>query len=79
MSSDVYAAMRAIEGRAVEVLSREVLDQAPVLDITQSRPLPVHYWANRLYGDALRTEELVSRNDVWHPLFMPLEFEALSR
>ena len=78
MSSDVFAAMDAVSGHAVEYLSKVITDAAPLLEIEQRRMMPAAYWANRIYGDASRAEELAKRNDAPHPLFLPLQFEALS-
>ena len=41
--------------------------------------MPSLWWANRLYGDAKRADEIVERNGVKHASFMPPEFEALAR
>lgn len=68
-----------LQGRAAEMLSREIADLAPVLVVTAPREMPDLWWANRLYGDAARAGEIVGRNRVRHPLFMPAELEVLGR
>ena len=40
--------------------------------------MPSLYWAWRLYGDPLRAADLVARNAVRHPSFMPETFVALA-
>jgi prophage DNA circulation protein len=79
VTPEVYKALQDVRGAAIDFLSRDITDLAPVLEINQMRPMPAAYWANRLYNDAGRIEELTQRNSVKHPLFMPLEFEAVSR
>ena len=41
--------------------------------------MPSLFVAWRLYQDPARVRELVDRNKVPHPSFMPNRFEALSR
>jgi prophage DNA circulation protein len=67
------------------------LHAAVTRDLTQrGRPLPrmVSYntaaslpalaLANRIYGDASRTDELIAENRAVHPLFMPAAGRALT-
>ncbi len=44
-----------------------------------AKRLPALNLANRLYGDASRSDELVDENRVVHPLFMPADGRALSQ
>jgi len=77
---DAYPAALALldlRGRTVEYLSRAIADLAPVVAVSALVTMPSLWWANRLYGDAGRATELVAKNRVKHPSFMPLEFEAL--
>ena len=76
---DVYEAIAAMQGRLADYLSRQITTLAPVITLSAANSLPALLWAWRLYADPTRADELVSRNDVTHPLFMPLEFEALQR
>jgi prophage DNA circulation protein len=71
-------AVADIRGQAVEYLSRLILDLAPVITATANASLPSLVWAWRLYGDPSRAGELVARNQVAHPSFMPLSIEALA-
>lgn len=68
-----------LRGRAVEMLSRSVADLAPVLTLESSVEMPALWWANRLYGDAARADEIADRNRAIHPLFMAPRIEALAR
>ncbi|SIS87815.1 DNA circularization protein [Neptunomonas antarctica] len=56
-------------------LMRRVDDVAPGLQrieqIRLQRPLPALVLAHQLYGDADRAEELIQRNNISHPGFMP--------
>jgi prophage DNA circulation protein len=77
--SDLYSAMSALRNATVDFLSRAVLDLAPVISVSANMPMPSLFWAWRLYSDPARSVDLVARNRVVHPSFMPAQFEALSR
>lgn len=49
-----------------------------LISFTTAAPMPSLFLANRLYQDAGRAAELVARNAVIHPAFMPTTIEALS-
>ena len=46
--------------------------------MTTKRSLPALVLAWKLYQDPSRAAELVARNDIPHPSFMPLRFNALA-
>lgn len=73
-----FVAIEELRGRVVDYLSRLINDLAPVIEVAAPRIMPSLYWAYRLYGDPLRAGELVARNAVKHPSFMPAEFAALA-
>lgn len=77
-NADVIDGAQALRGSAVDYLSRLILDLAPVISAASNLPLPSLLWAWRLYADPSRGAELVARNKVAHPSFMPLEIEALA-
>lgn len=74
----LYVAISDLRGRVVDFLSRLIADLAPVIEVTANRSMPSLYWAYRLYQDPLRSAELVDRNGVKHPSFMPFTFSALA-
>lgn len=76
--SDVIESAQDLRGTAVDYLSRLILDLAPVITAESNVPVPSLAWAWKLYGDPTRAGELVARNDVQHPSFMPLVIEALA-
>lgn len=76
---ELYLAGLKLRDITIEYLSRTILDLAPVATVSANLEMPSLYWAWRLYSDPVRSSELVSRNMVPHPSFMPLEFEALTR
>ena len=65
-------------GAAVDYLSQKITTLAPVITATSNLSMPSLVWAWRLYADPTRADELVARNNVVHPSFMPLEIEALA-
>jgi prophage DNA circulation protein len=75
----LFNSMTALRDAVIEYLSRTILDLAPVVTVTANAVMPSLYWAWRLYGDPSRADDLVARNRVVHPSFMPAEFEALAR
>lgn len=74
----LYVAMLALRGRVVAYLTHLIADLAPVVTVTTRRILPSLWLAYRLYSDPLRSTELVARNQVRHPSFMPIEIQALA-
>lgn len=77
-SAALFVAIEELSGRVVEYLSRLINDLAPVIEIEASASMPSLCWAWRLYADPARAGELVSRNRVRHPSFMPFTFSALA-
>lgn len=76
---ELFVALQAVRNATVEYLSRAVLDLAPVVTVSANLSRPSLYWAWRLYQDPTRAGELVARNRVIHPSYMPTTFEALAR
>lgn len=72
-------AIMALRDSVINYLSRAVLDLAPIITVEANLVMPSLFWAYRLYQDPTRSTELASRNEIAHPSFMPLEFEALAR
>lgn len=82
LSSDeyeIYNALIKLRDATVNYLSRAIIDLAPVVRVAASYQMPSLFWAWRLYKDPTRSSELVDRNRVAHPSFMPAEFEALGK
>ena len=67
-----------VRNRVVDTLSRLITRLDDVVTVRANRSLPSLWWAWRLYQDPTRAIELVARNDVAHPSFMPLGFQALA-
>ncbi|TBW33352.1 hypothetical protein EYW49_20550 [Siculibacillus lacustris] len=76
-AAEPSTALVAVRDAAVEWLTRAIADLAPVRTIRTSAELPATVLAWVLYRDPSRGPELVSRNQVTHPGFMPRVFEAL--
>lgn len=76
---ELARALAAVRDATVNYLSRSILDLAPVVHIEASLSVPSLYWAWRLYKDPARASEIVDRNRLPHPSFVPLNFEALSK
>ena len=77
--ADLFRAIDDLSGRVVEYLSQVINDLAPLINIEIAKKLPAVYLAFRLYADPLRDAELIARNQVRNPAFMPQTFVALAR
>ncbi|APH71451.1 DNA circularization N-terminal domain-containing protein [Aquibium oceanicum] len=77
-SDEAFAWISGISGEAALALSRAAADKAPVVRVETNLSLPSTVLAYRLYGDATRAGELVERNGVRTPVFMPVVLEALA-
>jgi prophage DNA circulation protein len=77
--AELYLAIDDLRGRVIDYLSQQITNLAPLITVTTARSLPALFMAWRLYADPLRAGELVARNSVRHPAFMPKSFLALSR
>jgi prophage DNA circulation protein len=75
---DAVDAFDAIYGKSARHLSDQIASLAPVVLVELGASLPANVLANRLYGDPSRSQELIDRNQVATPCFMPRRFEALS-
>lgn len=76
--ADMYLAIETLRNAALEWLSAVITTLKPVAVVSGPGVMPSLWWAWRLYQDPTRAAELVSRNTVPHPSFMPTTFEALS-
>src|SRR5262249_54442693 len=74
----LYVAIQNLRGSVVTYLTQLIADLAPVVTVTANQSMPALWWAWRLYHDPTRTVDLVQRNEVRHPSFMPTEFVALA-
>jgi hypothetical protein len=75
----LFRDLSTLRGLVMDFFTRTIVDLAPVIEVKANAPLPAIRHAWRLYADPLRAGELVARNNVPHPAFMPLTFEALAR
>jgi prophage DNA circulation protein len=78
-NANLFVAIQDLRARVVEYLTRTITDLAPVITVEARLSMPSLWWAHRLYADPGRAGELVSRNRVQHPSYMPKTFQALAR
>jgi prophage DNA circulation protein len=76
---DLYVAAEALRGTVIEWLTKTINTLAPVIVVESAIVMPSLALAWALYADPARADELVARNGVRHPSFMPHTIEALSR
>lgn len=65
-------------GKASVILSKLAADRAPLVRVETGVSMPSSRLAYDLYGDPDRGAELVTRNKVATPIFMPVRIEALA-
>lgn len=74
----IFAALSTAARETSAHLVRQASSLQPVVRVNAGRSFPSTALAWSLYGDPARAEELVARNRVATPLFMPAAFEALA-
>ena len=72
-----YQALRALRTAVIIDITTRGAQLAALMTVTTPAPDSVLPIAYRLYGDATRADDLISRADPVHPAFMPTSFEAL--
>ncbi|WP_164635040.1 DNA circularization N-terminal domain-containing protein [Rhodopseudomonas sp. BR0G17] len=75
----LFVAIETLAARVIDWITKTINDLAPVVVVETAIPRPSLDLAWTLYADPARADELVSRNRVRHPSFMPLSIEALAR
>lgn len=70
-SDTLYAALQDVKVGMLDDLSRRGAGLPSVITLTPPSTLPALVQAYRLYQDTTREEELVSRNGLQHPSFVP--------
>lgn len=75
---DCFHLISEILATAVTHLTLRALDLKPLVRVETGVPLPASLVAWQLYGDPTRAGELVRRNGVATPFFMPTSLEAIA-
>jgi prophage DNA circulation protein len=73
-----YLAMRAMRTAVIKDLTIRGATLPALMTVTSSEPQPALTMAYRLYQDATRADDLITRANPVHPAFMPTSFQALS-
>lgn len=74
----LYLAIDALRFGVVDWLTQTINTLAPVITVESAAIRPSLDLAWILYGDPTRADELVTRNNVRHPSFMPRTIQALA-
>jgi len=74
-----YAFLRDLRTAVISDLSDRGAKLAQLQTYSFNASMPAIALAWRLYQDPTRVRDLIARADAPHPLFMPLQFEALNR
>ncbi|MCW2276381.1 hypothetical protein GJ654_18815 [Rhodoblastus acidophilus] len=78
LGADASQALADAQIAAVRALNAAMLDTAPLIEVSTTLRYPAAAAAYALYGDPSRAGELLARNGVGTPLFMPNIFVALA-
>lgn len=78
-NAPLYVALDTLRNAVIDWLTRTINDLAPVITVESAVIRPSLDLAWILYADPMRADELVARNSVRHPSFMPRTIMALSR
>lgn len=70
-------ALMAFRNAVVNYMVKNGAELPTVVTVNTVVGIPASVMAYALYGDANRDEELISRNNPWHPMLMPIECEAV--
>lgn len=70
-ANDVYASLTAVRAAVVRDLEQRGAQLPRLRSVTLQQPLPALVVAQKLYGDASRAGEIVSRNKLAHPGRVP--------
>lgn len=74
-----FNALRAVRAAVSQDLSTRGEQLATINIVSSALPLPAPVWAQRLYKDPTRSDELATEAGPPHPAFMPVSFRALSK
>jgi len=61
---------------AIDQLSEFAANLRPIIEIETQVSLPATFMAHQLFNDAEMASEIIDRNSVLHPLFLPKTFEV---
>jgi len=75
----VYDSLVELRGKVIADLTNRALGLADVLLLPLDRPRPALVIAYDRYDDAAREGEIIARNQVAYPLFVPGPVEVMSR
>lgn len=70
-SPEHYRPLARLSADLVTEMNRAAASLAPLARVTPATTLPALLLAHRLYGDARQAEQIVSRNRIAHPGFIP--------
>lgn len=74
-----YLMFRKLKSGIVLYLVQKGADLSVMKTVESPTSIPVSVWANKLYQDTGRQEQIISESDVPHPAFMPNQFKVLAK
>jgi prophage DNA circulation protein len=80
IGNDLFDALRALRAALVEDTRLRAGKLPQITTYTPKAMIPARVLAWQIYGDAARAEEIVARNNIRHPLFVPggVQLEVLT-
>lgn len=68
-----------VTNNASSYITNRISDLVPVVTVEgHTKELPATWWSYRLYGNLNYVQDLINRNNVADPSFMPLSFKAVA-
>lgn len=79
MGAETYNALTDLTNETATYLTENMAILAPIVTIEgHTKFMPATWWSYRLYGNIDKAEDLIKRNNIADPDFMPLSFEAVA-
>lgn len=76
---DTFEYVTDVTNNAATYLTEVITTLSPIVTVSGgNEALPAAWWAYRLYGNLDNMQDLIERNNVIDPDFMPVEFKAIA-
>lgn len=76
---DSFESLTKVTNNAASYITESISTLVPVVTVEgHNKKLPATWWSYRLYGNLDYVDDLIQRNNVSDPSFMPLSFQAVA-
>ena len=75
----VFDKLTDVTNNAASYITSTISTLVPVVTVEgHNKLMPVTWWSYRLYGNLDYVDDLIKRNNIADPSFMPLSFKAVA-